>query len=86
MDDLKFVGSLLGILTVVVCGLIALVLAIAIPLERHYGRAACHTFAAQTGRTTKFVIYTTFDGGDCLTPDGSGRWIPTKNLREFGSK
>jgi hypothetical protein len=52
--------------------------------ERHFGRIACHTFSAQTHRPTKFVIYTTFDGGDCLTPTAGGKWIPTSNLREFG--
>jgi hypothetical protein len=66
--------------------LIAGIMLIVIPVSRHYGRVACHTFSQQTGRQTKFVIYTTFDTGDCLTPTAKGKWIPTSNLREFGEK
>lgn len=65
--------------------LIVLLMAGVLAGERHFGRVACETFARQTGRPTKFVIYTTFDGGDCLTRSSGGTWIPTKNLREFGT-
>jgi hypothetical protein len=49
----------------------------------HYDRAACHSFATQTERQTKFVTYT-YWSWDCLTPTGDGKWISTDNLREFG--
>ena len=63
---------------------IAVITVTTLVLMRHYGRIACESFSEQTGRQTKFVIYTTFDGGDCLTPTADGKWIPTRNLREFG--
>lgn len=66
--------------------LIVLLIVVILAGERHFGRVACDTFSRQTGRPTKFVIYTTFDGGDCLTRSGKGTWIPTRNLREFGDK
>lgn len=53
---------------------------------RAYNRIECRSFAANTGRDTKFVVYTSFDYGTCLTPSGNGKWIPTDNLREFGSR
>jgi hypothetical protein len=83
-DDNGYLILVAGIaaLAVLLFGISGLV----VSLGRHYGRVACRTFSAQTARPTKFVIYTAWDGGDCLTPDGSGHWIPTKNLREFGSK
>jgi hypothetical protein len=55
-----------------------------ISVGRHYNRVECRTFAQTTNRETRFVLYSTFRW-DCLTPDGNGKWIPTKNLREFGS-
>jgi hypothetical protein len=76
--------TLLAVTAVVI--LVAGLVATIIPLERHFGRVACHTFSVQTGRPTKFVIYTFFDGGDCLTPTGKGTWIPVRNLREFGDR
>lgn len=53
---------------------------------RYFGRVSCNTFAAQTGRDTKFVLYNNFDTGDCLTPTADGKWIPTSSLREFGEQ
>lgn len=64
---------------------VALLVVVILAGERHFGRVACDTFSRQTGRPTKFVIYTTFDGGDCLTRSGKGTWIPTRSLREFGN-
>ncbi len=68
-----------------VAAIVLFAFALTISLERHFGRVACKTFSTQTGRETRFVIYTAVDGGDCLTPSG-GKWIPTKNLREFGDQ
>jgi hypothetical protein len=85
---LLFAGEDAAILAIVpaIGVLIVGLMLIIIPVSRHYGRVACHTFSEQTGRPTKFVIYTSFDTGDCLTPTANGKWIPTKNLREFGEK
>lgn len=81
-------GDLLPFFSCVGFAIVALVFLVAgsaISLGRHYGRVSCRTFAAQTHRQTRFVIYTSWSSGDCLTSDGHGHWIPTKNLREFGS-
>ena len=85
-DSIGLTG--LGMIVVLICAAVVVVgttLGLVIGLGRHYGRISCRTFSAQTGRPTKFVIYNTFDTGDCLTPSGKGTWIPTKNLREFGN-
>jgi hypothetical protein len=46
----------------------------------HYDEAACHSFAKQSNRTTKFVSYTYWHW-DCLTPTSDGKWISVDNLR-----
>ena len=79
-DWVLFTLAGVGALGLLIFGIMAL----SISVGRHYNRAECHRFAQTTNRTTRFVIYTTFSW-DCLTPDGHGRWIPTKNLREFGN-
>ncbi len=81
--DFLWVGGVIGgaliALMLIVCFLV-------IGLQRHYGRVTCDSFASQTGRETKFVVYNFFATGDCLTPTADGKWIPTSNLREFGDK
>jgi hypothetical protein len=81
--------SLWGLLVFLALATVILLVAIAVPvvgLSRHYGRIHCNAFAQNTNRPTKFVVYSYVDTGNCLTPDGHGRWIPTSNLREFGSR
>lgn len=67
----------------VIAGIVTAGVAIGIPVQRHFDRVACRSFAVNANRETKFVIYNFFSW-DCLTPTGDGRWISTDNLREFG--
>lgn len=74
----------------VITGAIFLLIGLLLPITtiggRVYNRIECRSFAANTGRDTKFVVYTSFDSGTCLTPAGNNKWIPIDNLREFGSR
>ncbi len=85
-EDTKDLIWAFGLLVGGVVAFILIVGFLVIGLQRHYGRVTCDSFAAQTGRETKFVVYNFFATGDCLTPTADGKWIPTSNLREFGDK
>jgi len=61
------------------------ILSIILPVAYHYDTVTCHKFAGASGRQTKMVRYNAFDW-DCLTPNKSGKWIPTSGLRQFGDE
>src|SRR5690349_11061947 len=82
-DDINATFFLPGM--VGLAGLIVAVVFGAMLASQHYDRVSCGTFAKNTGRQTKFVHYTAYSW-DCLTPTKGGKWIPTKNLREFGAQ
>jgi hypothetical protein len=52
--------------------------------SRAYGRVECRNWSHQTGRPYKFVVYTSWDTGQCLTRGSDGRWISKDLLRQFG--
>jgi hypothetical protein len=54
--------------------------------ERAINHVQCRSFGHKTGREVKFVLYTDFSGGDCLTRSSNGKWISIDNLREFADK
>lgn len=52
-------------------------------------RSSCHSFGSQTNREVKFEVLVRFVAPiswDCFTRTADGKWIPTKNLREFGEQ
>lgn len=75
-------GVILFAVATFVLGLLLLI----VGLSRHYGRIGCGNFERQTGYQTRFVIYTTFDTGDCLVRQKDGKWIPKSQLRDFSSR
>ena len=79
---MDFVGVIAGILLVLVLFVGGLTVA-GTRISKHYDEVNCHSFAEQANRQTKFVTYS-FWAWDCLTPTADGKWISTKNLREFG--
>ena len=82
--DLSGWGIILGFVAAA-----ALIGFVAIPAFVYGGRAAgrvsCRNWGRQTGRPVKFVAYTSWDEGNCLTRDINGKWISTDQLRQFGS-
>lgn len=83
-EDREIVGWIAKFLGVIL-GLIALVLVVGSIPVYYVQRANCHSFGAQTVREVKWVRYTIVKW-DCLTTTADGKWIPTKNLREFGEQ
>ena len=79
--DICLLGIVAG-LAAGLCVLFAAGIPTSILLERHYGRIGCRNYGQQSHRQTRFVVYTAFDGGNCLTPGSDGKWIPIENLRE----
>ena len=76
-----------------IAAIIGLVVLITTPIwagSYYTQRSNCHAFGQKTGRDVQFVVYTKVVGlpfsWDCLTPTSDGKWIPTKNLREFGEQ
>jgi RsiW-degrading membrane proteinase PrsW (M82 family) len=67
-------------------GMVAIAFPLVFYLSIHFNRISCDTFSQQTERTTKFIFYNSWSTGDCLTKTKDGKWIPTKNLREFGEQ
>lgn len=45
-------------------------------------RNTCASYQQQTGRDTRFVVYT-WVSWECLTPAADGKWIPTSQLRDL---
>ena len=84
-SDWQFV-AILG----AIAGGLAILIGVCIPAitygNRAYGRVECRNWSHQTGRPTKFVVYTSWSGGDCLTRSANGKWISKDMLREFGSQ
>jgi hypothetical protein len=78
--------DLVGFIGCFLAGLM-LLLGILIPAltysERAFGRTECANWGLQTGRPTKFVIYTSWSTGECLTPDNNGHWISKDLVRTF---
>lgn len=54
-------------------------------ISKHYDHINCTQFGEQSKRQVRFVTYS-FWAWDCLTPTADGKWISTKNLREFGEQ
>lgn len=71
-----------GIAAALVVGVIALIAFGVIAGCRVAGHAHCNSYAKNTGRETKWVVYHALDTGDCLTRSADGRWIPVSQLRE----
>jgi hypothetical protein len=69
---------------------IAITILIGVPIwvgSYYSQRASCRNFATQAERETKFRVLVKVVAPlqwDCFTRTVDGRWIPTKNLREFG--
>lgn len=53
------------------------------PLQYRSDKINCYKFAQNSGRTVKFVKYSTWSW-DCLTPTANGHWIPTSQLISVG--
>lgn len=71
-----------------VAGLLLLIFGFLIPTvtygQRAYGRTECASYGQQTGRPTKFAIYTSFDTGHCLVRITNGEWVSKDQLRGVG--
>lgn len=52
---------------------------------RAIGRVECRNWSTQTDRPARFVVYTSWDTGSCLTRDDHGKWISKDQVRQFGS-
>jgi hypothetical protein len=76
-----FVAAFVALVGSIIVVVLAVIVMIAVPLSRHYDKAACHSFGDNTGRTVKFVNYT-YWRWDCLTPSTDGKWISTDRLWE----
>jgi hypothetical protein len=50
---------------------------------RAYNRIECRNWGHQTNRPTKYVTYTSWSTGECLTPDNNGKWISKDQVRQF---
>lgn len=75
--------SFLGFMAVVLALTVAViggVLVVAVYLGESYDKNQCPKIGAAMHRPTKFVRYN-YLSWDCLTPDNSGHWISTDNLR-----
>lgn len=76
------VTAMVGGIILAVALIVGVVAVIGTRVQKHYDRAACHSFQQATGRETHFVAYT-YWSWDCLTPGADGKLISTSALRDL---
>ncbi len=85
MSDGAVIATIVAVMTLGLIVIIGGVVLGARTVTKHYDHISCTQFGEQSNRKVRFVTYN-FWNWDCLTPTADGKWISTKNLREFGTQ
>jgi hypothetical protein len=83
-SDGEFLAWIGGIAAALVIGA-GIIIPLNVYAGRAYGRVECRNWGKQTDRSVRFVAYTSWDTGNCLTRDDHGKWISKDLVRQFGS-